>query len=175
MFLFVAPPQCHFRHCRSTRSEILASFNIQCEVPASYSNIFRKWKVVLSSQDSIFLDDATGFCLCQSRAAPAAPTGTCYCHQSWATSPTGCALRKQTEGREKLLCYSSWERGARNKKQSCSPQSQCRRGTAALWSPEEAHGGAGCLPAAHLHHAEQVSVCSRGGAHGAAVDEAWRL
>lgn len=60
MFLFVAPPQCHFRHCRSTRSEILAAFNIQCEVPASYSSIFRKWKVVLSSQDSIFFGQCYG-------------------------------------------------------------------------------------------------------------------
>lgn len=34
----------------------------------------------------------------------------------------------------------------------------------------EAHGGAGCPPAAHGNHTEQISTCSHGEAHVAAVD-----
>ena len=39
---------------------------------------------------------------------------------------------------------------------------------------EEAHRGASCPPTAHGHHTEQISMHSHGGAHCAAVDEAWR-
>ena len=41
-------------------------------------------------------------------------------------------------------------------------------------SPGEAHSRAGCPPATHGHHTEQISTCSHGGAHGAAVDVSWR-
>ena len=37
-----------------------------------------------------------------------------------------------------------------------------------------AHGGAGCPPAGHGHHVEQIFTCSYGGGHGAAVDVVWR-
>ena len=43
-------------------------------------------------------------------------------------------------------------------------------GAEASCSPGEAHGGAGHAPAAHGHHMEQISMCSHGGAHRAAVD-----
>ena len=46
-------------------------------------------------------------------------------------------------------------------------------GAEAPCSPGDVHGGAGCPSAAHGHHAEQISMCSHGGAHGA-VDVAWR-
>jgi len=51
-------------------------------------------------------------------------------------------------------------------------RSSTRHGAEAPYSLGEAHGGTGCLPAAHGHHTEQISMCSHGGAHGAAVDEA---
>ena len=52
---------------------------------------------------------------------------------------------------------------------------RCSRQTAAApCSPEEAHGRAGCPSAAHGQQMEQISTCSCGGAHSAAVDEAWR-
>ena len=38
--------------------------------------------------------------------------------------------------------------------------------------PGEAHGEASCPPAAHGYHTEQISACSHGGAHEAAVDVA---
>lgn len=35
--------------------------------------------------------------------------------------------------------------------------------------PREAHGAAGCPPAAHGHHMGQISMCSHGGTRGAAA------
>lgn len=41
-------------------------------------------------------------------------------------------------------------------------------------SQGEAHGGIDRAPTAQGHHLEQISSCSHGGAHSAAVDEAQR-
>lgn len=44
----------------------------------------------------------------------------------------------------------------------------------ASYKPGEAHGGAGSPPAAYGYLAEQISVCSHGGADGVEVDMTWR-
>ena len=63
-------------------------------------------------------------------------------------------------------------------KQPCKHHGQCKGScrcrTEAPCSPRRAHGGAGCPPAACGCHAEQISMCSHGGAYDVAVDEAWR-
>jgi len=41
-------------------------------------------------------------------------------------------------------------------------------------SPGETHRRVGCPPAAYRHCEEQISMCSHGGAHGAAVEVAGR-
>lgn len=45
--------------------------------------------------------------------APVAPKGTC-CIQSRTVSDAGCASESRLKNGKKLLCYSSWERGVRN-------------------------------------------------------------
>ena len=67
---------------------------------------------------------------------------------------------------------SSWKRGVRNIETPCSHQGEGRRcfryTAAAPRSPCDAHEGA------HGHRMEQISMCSHGGAHEAALRDAQR-
>ena len=82
----------------------------------------------------------------------------------------------------KLLFYSNRERSdkcernglAGTKVSAGGGQEMLQTWSRSSCSPGEAYGGAGCPPMAHRHHTEQISVCNHGGAHGTAVDEAWR-
>ena len=65
----------------------------------------------------------------------------------------GCALGKQTEGREKLLHNSSWERGVRNVREPpCSHPGQCRRRAGGVPGAERQ------LPAAQERAMEEQAV-----------------
>lgn len=72
---------------------------------------------------------------------------------------------------EKMLIKTSLQtpRSVQKEGRKCSTSK-----TEALCSPEEAHGGVVCPPAAYGHYAEEISPCSHGEAHSAAEDEAWR-
>ena len=81
---------------------------------------------------------------------------------------------------ERKMLHNSLERGVRNGREVAlqaprSVQEEVRRSSRqraeAPCSPGEAHGGAGCLPAAHGRSMEQISPCSHGGAAQRAADE----
>ena len=61
-----------------------------------------------------------------------------------------------------MLYNSSWERAVRNEREAApqglwSVQELIRAQSSSSLQPREAHRGAGCPPAVHRHHAEQIS------------------